>query len=86
MRFSDLYDMEYWNKQCTSKGCTELVPWNEFLSMPSKNIIFVQLCGHRFLAIIQRSAIAIFKAKVNPHDALMSINSTKRNLKGNKVF
>ena len=75
MRFSDLYDIEYWNKQCMSKGGAELVPWKEFLSMASKNIIFVQLCGHKFF-----SCHTEIKAKANPHDALMSIKSSKRGI------
>ena len=75
MRFSDLYDMEYSNKQCMSKGCAELVPWKEFLSMASKNIVFVQLCGHRLF-----SCHTEIKPKTNLHDALMSINSTKRGI------
>ena len=75
IRFSDLYDMEYWNKQCMSKGCAELVPWKEFLSMASKKIIFVQLCGHRFFACHTE-----IKAKANPHDALMSIEPKKRGI------
>ena len=75
MRFSDFYDMEYWNKQCMSKGGAELVPWKEFLSMASKNIIFVQLCGHRLF-----SCHTEIKTKANLHDALMSIDSTKRGI------
>ena len=76
MRFSDLYDMEYWNKQCMSKGGAELVPWKEFLSMASKNIIFVQLCSvHRFFRCHTE-----IKAKANPHDALMSIAHYRRGI------
>ena len=83
MRFSDLYDIEYWNKQCMSRGCAELVPWKEFLSRASKNIVFVQLCGHRLLPCHTK-----IKSKANPHDALMSISSGRRGIssKATKYF
>ena len=75
MRFRDMYDIEYWNKQCMSRGCAELVPWEEFLSMASKNIVFVQLCGHRFFGCHTQ-----IKNKTNPHEALMSISSRRRGI------
>ena len=82
VRFSDLYDREYWNRQCISRGCAELVPWEEFLSMASRSIIFVQVCGHKFRC--QTQVIA----KANPHDALMSISFGRRGIsnKAKKYF
>ena len=58
MRFSDLYDIEYWNMQCISRGCAELVPWEEFLTMASKRIILVQVCGARSAVTCQTKVIA----------------------------
>ena len=83
MRFRDMYDIEYWNKQCMSRGCAKLVPWKEFLSRASKNIVFVQLCGHRFFGCHTQ-----IKNKPNPHEALMSISSRRRGIssKATKYF
>ena len=58
IRFSDLYDKDYWNKQCISRGCAELVPWEEFLTMASRRIIFVQVCRDRSVVTCQTKVIA----------------------------
>lgn len=39
LRFSDLYDKEYWNKQSTLRNCAELVQWEEFLTNAPKQVI-----------------------------------------------
>ena len=75
MRFSDLYDKDYWNKQCISRGCAELVPWEEFLTMASKRIIFVQVCRDRSPAKCQTKVIA--KTKKTMRYLSLSIKTMK---------
>lgn len=41
MRFGDMYDIDYWNKQSTKRNCSELVGWEDFLSNAPKQIILV---------------------------------------------
>ena len=41
MKFSDLYDIEYWNKQSTQRNCLELVNWENFISNAPKKVILV---------------------------------------------
>ena len=65
IRFSDLYDKYYWNKQCISRGCAELVPWEEFLTMASKRIIFVQVCGVKSVVTCQTKVIAKTETSVS---------------------
>ena len=65
MRFSDLFDIEYWNKQCISRGCAELVPWEEFLKMASKKIILVETCGAKSGVKCQTKVIAKAETSVS---------------------
>ena len=39
MRFSDLYDREFWNNQSMLRHCSELVGWEEFLENAPKQTI-----------------------------------------------
>ena len=39
LRFSDLYDKEFWNKQSTLRNCSELVKWEDFIENAPKKII-----------------------------------------------
>jgi len=39
MRFSDLYDKQFWNKQSTLRNCAELVEWEDFLRNAPKQVI-----------------------------------------------
>ena len=39
LRFSDLYDKEFWNAQSTRRHCSELVGWEDFLENAPKQVI-----------------------------------------------
>ena len=41
MKFSDLYDIDYWNEQSTQRNCSELVNWENFIINAPKNAILV---------------------------------------------
>ena len=41
MKFSDLYDIDYWNEQSTQRNCSELVNWENFITNAPKNAILV---------------------------------------------
>ena len=39
LRFSDLYDQEFWNKQSTLRNCSEIVKWEDFLENAPRKVI-----------------------------------------------
>ena len=43
MRFSDLYDREFWNNQSMVRHCSELVEWEEFLQNAPKQTILAMV-------------------------------------------
>ena len=48
LRFSDLYDQEFWNKQSTLRNCSELAKWEDFLeNAPRKVILAFVFNDHR---------------------------------------
>jgi len=47
MRFSDIYDRDYWNKQSTMRNCSELVSWDEFISESPRKAILLLVQGYK---------------------------------------
>jgi len=47
MKFSDLYDMDYWNEQSVERNCSELISWETFLSNAPRNVILVFNRGYK---------------------------------------
>ena len=47
MRFSDIYDRNYWNKQSTMRNCSELVTWEEFISDSPRSAILLLVQGYK---------------------------------------
>jgi len=47
MRFSDLYDKQFWNKQSTLRNCSELVEWEKFLRNAPKQVILAFVYNNR---------------------------------------
>ena len=47
MKFSDLYNIDYWNKQSMERNCSELISWESFISNAPRNVILVFTRGYK---------------------------------------
>jgi len=69
MRFSDIYDIDYWNEQTVKRNCSELVYWENFLSNAPKSVILV--IDHEFHPKTMNTSITGIVKTVNNPDAIV---------------
>ena len=79
MKFSDLYDIDYWNEQSTQRNCSELVDWDNFVSNAPKKVILVLSHGFKLKSkdVLQGGML---KINDNP-DAIVGSRSCADNAK-----